>query len=279
VLYTNSDIFNQNSIALVPKTWDEFLEISQKLTKKDVNGNITLAGAALGRAQNIRHAPLILETFFLQSGEKIIDSNGEVVLGNVVALGGADLRPAESSLRFISDFANPRKTSQSWSGTLPEAKEAFIAGKLAMYLGLIREFEEIKNKNPHLAFSVSLLPQLSGASRAITSGTLYALVVPKVSAKQKQAWEFISFLANAENASFFAGATKNVSLRRAAIKNYQKEAVRSVFADSALNLKLWPNPDPMLTDSIFRELIENVSSGRETLRDALEKVAGKLSEI
>lgn len=278
LLYWNKDLFSQNFITMPPATWDEFLADAEKITKKDNFGNILISGAALGRSVNIENAALILETLWLQSGEKIIDENGEIVLGSVVAIGNTFLKPAESALRFVADFASPRKTAQSWSGVLPEAKGFFIAGKLAMYLGTPAEFNEIKEKNPHLNFAASPLPQLKN-SPSLTSGTLYALASPKASTKQRQAWQLIKFLADAENSSAYAKIINNVSLRRDVLTTYQSDSVKSVFAQSALNLKLWPNPDPKKTREIFGELIESASSGKMTIGEALDKAKARLSEL
>jgi len=278
-LFINNDLFTKNFIASPPKTWDEFLNDAAKLTQKDSSGNIVISGAALGRAENIQNAPLILTTLFLQSGEKIINDSGEITLNEPLNIGEVTLHPAESSLQFVIDFANPKKNSQSWSGALPEARDAFINGKLAMYFGKISEYNEIKNKNAHLSFSVALLPQLAGAQRPVTGGEIFALAVPKASKAQLQAWQFIQFLASAENSASYADKTGNVSPRRDVLPVYQKESILSVFANSVLALKLWPNPDPQRADQIFRTLIEDMAIGRFTLRDSLEKAKARFMEL
>ena len=278
-LFINNDLFTKNLIASPPKTWDEFLNDAAKLTRKDSSGNIVISGAALGRAENIQNAPLILTTLFLQSGEKIINDSGEITLNEPLNIGEVTLHPAESSLQFVIDFANPKKNSQSWSGALPEARDAFINGKLAMYFGKISEYNEIKNKNAHLSFSVALLPQLAGAQRPVTGGEIFALAVPKASKAQLQAWQFIQFLASAENSASYADKTGNVSPRRDVLPVYQKESILSVFANSVLALKLWPNPDPQRADQIFRTLIEDMAIGRFTLRDSLEKAKARFMEL
>ena len=278
-LFINNDLFTKNFIASPPKTWDEFLNDAAKLTRKDSSGNIVISGAALGRAENIQNAPLILTTLFLQSGEKIINDSGEITLNEPLNIGEVTLHPAESSLQFVIDFANPKKNSQSWSGALPEARDAFINGKLAMYFGKISEYNEIKNKNAHLSFSVALLPQLAGAQRPVTGGEIFALAVPKASKAQLQAWQFIQFLASAENSASYADKTGNVSPRRDVLPVYQKESILSVFANSVLALKLWPNPDPQRADQIFRTLIEDMAIGRFTLRDSLEKAKARFMEL
>lgn len=279
VLYWNKDIFTQNLITLPPKTWEEFAEISNKITKKDASGIISVSGAALGRGVNIKNSPAIISALFLQGGDKIIDESGKIVLGDETKSGDVVLRTAESALRFSSDFANPRKTTQSWAPSFPEAREAFIAQKLGMYVGFISEYNEIKSKNPHLNFAVSPLPQLQGASRPITGGILYALAVPKASQKQLAAWQFAKFLANSDISPWYADKTNNVSLRREVLPKYQRESVRSAFAEAALTLKLWPVPDPKLADQIFREMIEEVALERATLREAINKAKARLQQI
>lgn len=279
MLFANSDILTQNLIAAPPKTWDDFLESAGKITKKDSAGNVTISGAALGRSLNIKNAPLALVALLLQSGDKIINEKGDPVLGDPLIIGNTALRPAESSLRFLADFANPKKTSQSWAAALPEAKEMFIGGKLAMYLGLLSEFKEIKNKNPHLAFFPAPLPQLKEAVRPVTSGTLYALAVPKASQKQLAAWEFIKFITGTEASRVYADTLETVSVRRDLLPEYKKEAVRSVFAESVLYLALWPNQDPKMSGEILRSLIEDSASGKESLRDSLERAKARLREL
>jgi len=113
----------------------------------------------------------------------------------------------------------------------------------------------------------------------VTGGEIFALAVPKASKAQLQAWQFIQFLASAENSASYADKTGNVSPRRDVLPVYQKESILSVFANSVLALKLWPNPDPQRADQIFRTLIEDMAIGRFTLRDSLEKAKARFMEL
>lgn len=270
ILYWNKDIFTQNFVTMPPANWDDFQTISQKFTKKDSSGNILISGSAMGRSTNISNSDVILSTLFLQFGEKIIDRSGQVILGNSPE-GQSTLRPAESAMRFFSDFANPQKTAQSWSTALPEARNAFVAGKLAMYIGYISEFDEIQKQNPHLSFDVSLLPQLKNAPRPITSGMLYALTVPKASKNQSLAWNVATKLAGSDMASLYAETIDTVSVRRDILQKYQSDSVKSVFANSVISLVLWSNPDPVKSTMILKNLIEDVALGRGTLRDSIDR--------
>ncbi|HEY4521788.1 MAG TPA: extracellular solute-binding protein [Candidatus Paceibacterota bacterium] len=277
VLYWNKDIFTRESIALPPKTWDEFLQISQKITKKDNAGNITVSGAALGRAKNIKNAPAILTALFLQSGEKIINEENEVVLGESVRTGEVSLRPAESALRFFSEFADSGKTSHSWVSSLPEAEDLFLSGKLGMYIGFSSEYEQMRKKNPHTAIGMAHLPNLN--SEKATYGSVFAPVVPLASQNYTASWQFIKFLTSKEISKLFSDSQMSASPRRDLFSSYQSDSVRSVFAESNLSLKSWPNPNPTKTNAIFSELMEDMARKIDTMRALLTKAANKIREI
>ena len=277
VLYWNKDIFTRESIALPPKTWDEFLQISQKITKKDNAGNITVSGAALGRAKNIKNAPAILTALFLQSGEKIINEENEVVLGESVRTGEVSLRPAESALRFFSEFADSGKTSHSWVSSLPEAEDLFLSGKLGMYIGFSSEYEQMRKKNPHTAIGIAHLPNLN--SEKATYGSVFAPVVPLASQNYTASWQFIKFLTSKEISKLFSDSQMSASPRRDLFSSYQSDSVRSVFAESNLSLKSWPNPNPTKTNAIFSELMEDMARKIDTMRALLTKAANKIREI
>ena len=278
ILYFNKDIFTKNLVTLPPKTWDEFLNLAQKMTSKDSSGNILLSGAALGRASNINNATGILTALFLQAGEKIVNEKGATVLGDLPQDSNAQVRPAEEALRFFADFANPTKAAQSWSAALPESRDAFTGGKLAMYLGFVGEYDLIKSKNPHLNFDVSALPQLSKEARPITSGRLFALSVPKASINQNLAWSMAQFLTASKISALFASSKNDVSPRRDVLPSYAGNSIKSVFAESILTLKLWNDPDPVRSEGILRTMIEDLALGKSTMRDAIDKAKAKFNQ-
>src|SRR3989338_5209005 len=126
---------------------------------------------------------------FVESGDVFLSAKGEVFgipfyADALVLYWNKDLftqnlitLPPKTWNEF-AEFSNPRKTIQSWSPAFPEAREAFVSQKLGMYLGLMSEYKEIKDINPHLNFAVASVPQLKDSPRTVTGGTLYALVVP-----------------------------------------------------------------------------------------------------
>ena len=270
VLYSNKALLTKYFIPSPPATWDELVVMAKKITQKDASGNISIAGVAMGRARNIQNASDIIAALFLQFGDPMTDDRGRMDLGSAVKRGEVSENAAESALQFFTDFANPRRTTYSWSVALPEAQEFFITGKLAFYLGYISEYNTIRAKNPHLDIVVSLFPQLSGAERPVTSGSITMLAVPRFSRNQTHAWNFIYFAAQPAQAGILANATNNVIPRRDTFSLYQNEAVRSVFAKSMLALRLWSNPSPAAVRSAFRDMIEDVAIGRRSIKESVD---------
>ena len=269
VLYSNKALLTKHFIPNPPKTWDEIVAMSKKITQKDVSGNIAIAGIAMGRARNIQNAPGIIETLFLQFGDPMTDDRGRMDLGRAVPRGGVSVNAAESALQFFADFANPAKSTYSWSFALPEAQEFFITGKLAFYLGFMSEYDIIRAKNPHLDVAVSLFPQLTGAERPITGGSITFLAVPRLSRNQTHAWGFINFASQPQQSGVLVNGINNVLPRRDTFALYQSEAVRSVFAQSMLALRLWRNPSPATVRSALRDMIEDVALGRRSIKESV----------
>lgn len=279
VLYSNNDILSRHLIPNPPVTWDDFLNMALETTEKDKSGNIVVSGAAMGRADNILNADHILEALFLQFGEPIVDSAGKIVLGE----SQNDTKvlvnnPAESAIQFFLDFGNPRKTSYTWSSILPEARTMFVSGKLTFYIGYMSEYAEILSQNPHLALRVSMLPQLAKAPRPVTTGTMYALMVPARATNPVHAWAFAAYMSQQGPSESIAKSVGLMPPLRGMVTKYKSDPVKSVFANSVFAMKLWPNPAPERVRKIFKNMIQDAANNRDSLTGILSDTRSRLRE-
>ena len=81
-LFYNKDIFNSAGIAFAPKTWDDVILTSRKLTQKNQLGEIQKPGFAFGTIANTEHFFEILSSLILQKGENIISNKtGQIDIG------------------------------------------------------------------------------------------------------------------------------------------------------------------------------------------------------
>lgn len=269
VLYWNQDLFKNAGLALPPKTWDEFLTSSQKLTKISEDGIIMQTGAALGLFSNINHAKDILSLLILQTGKPIVEKENLKA-----ALDGIG-----TSLSFFSNFGNERSQAYSWNSSLAPSKEAFGQGRLAMYLGYASEYQEIKNKNPHLNFDVVVVPQTKESKKQLTFGKIHTFVISRLNRDKNSAFLFMRDFMNQETQTQLVEKTFLASPMRSLLAKIQKDPIKEVFNRSAILVKTWLDPDPQLTEEIFKTMIEDYASGRKDLEKIIAEAKIKLENL
>jgi ABC-type glycerol-3-phosphate transport system substrate-binding protein len=280
VMYWNRDIFVSEGLPKPPKTWDEFFSLSDKLTKRDVNGNITQSIVALGDFRNVLHAKEILTTLTIQSGDPIIilDKAGRMrsVLGDRF---GTSLVPAEEALRFFTEFANPSKTTYSWNRSLPDSLTAFLGGKLAVYFGYASEISSIRDKNPNLNFDVATLPQIKDSRVPATYGDMQALVILKSSPNITASYIAVTTLVSDQLALNWSKASGLPPTKISLLLDKPTDAYKSVFYNSAIITKAWFDPSPRETSKIFSDMVDNVTSGKLRLSDAVREASASIGDI
>lgn len=190
-LFINEEIFAQENLQ-PPETWDDLRVLAKILTKTD-NNEVTRAGVALGRTENVDHWPEILALMMIQNG---------VDLANPTSQRAAD------ALTYFTLFS---KVDGVWNETLPPSTVAFANGKLAMYFGPSWRAFNIKEMNPSLKFKTVPLPQVpkdDPDEPDITYATYWAEGVWARSSNKETAWQFLKFLSEKENLEkFFQSAS------------------------------------------------------------------------
>lgn len=228
-LYVNTDLFNAASLS-PPTNWIDFANISRELTVKDEQGNIKIAGAAVGTFDNITHAGDLISLFFVQNGSNLYNLS--------------ETQQAADALRFYTSFALGDKV---WDETLEESLTAFVKGKLGMYFGYLRDFPTIKAANPNVNFEAHPVPHLP--EQDITIASYWAQGVSVKSKQQKEAMLFLKFLSQketqparieAENAvsTFFASNTADNGLNDKAnehLRNAINSILSGVSTDTAID--------------------------------------------
>ncbi len=182
-LFVNTSIFDQvsqeaGSIIEIPKTWQDFVEASGKLTKRDDQGKIIIAGAGLGTYDNVTHAPDIISLLFAQNGVDLSDISKSP-------------DRISQALTFYTDFAQIENSV--WDGSLDNSLLAFSQGKLAMYFGYASDYNKIKTTNPSLAFKVVNVPQLSETNPK-NLANYYSQGISAKTKHQKNALLFVKYL-------------------------------------------------------------------------------------
>ncbi|OGZ06195.1 MAG: hypothetical protein A3C93_05745 [Candidatus Lloydbacteria bacterium RIFCSPHIGHO2_02_FULL_54_17] len=274
VMYWNRDMFNNASVIAPPRYWDELLLLAPKLTKRNPKTfEVTESAIAFGEYVNVEHAKDVLALLFLQVGNPIVAlKNGKP---RAMLMGGDEskLTPSEdvlSSLRFFMDFSNPQKSNFTWNRSRANSLNEFIDGNLAMHLDYASAYTRIKEKNPHLNFSVTQVPLLRETSAEITFTKIHGLAVMKSSKNKSTAFVVVQrLLTDADPAKDFAAAFDLPPVTRKPLAARPTDAALAAFYDAAIRGRTWLDPRPSLSDEAFRNMVESVSSGRSNISDAV----------
>ena len=283
VLYWNRDIFNNERIATVPKTWSELVSFARLITEKDERGKIVRSAVALGEGRNIQHVKEIISLLLLQAGDLIVKRGGsdgkiEVVLGRGGLSEGRT--PAESVLSYYSGFADPVKPHNSWNSSFVNSFDSFAAGHVGIYFGPASDFGLLARRNPHLNFAIEPVPQLEGTPKEVTFGTIYAVGVLDASKHKDDAFRAIYDLAIAEN-KYQLALAEALSLppaKRILLGGFD-DPVLATFAKEALIARSWLDPKPSETTTIFITMAQGASSKIVTTAKAIENAVNQLGRL
>jgi len=277
-LYYNKEYFNTAGISYPPTTWDELIEVSEKLTKRNKSGQIERAGIALGTAENINRSTDILALLMLQNGTVMVSPTKDTVTFSRSVAGETGLYyPGRDALRFYTDFANPSKTTYTWNKQMPYSIDAFIEGKTAMMINYSHQIDIIKLKAPYLNFAVGPMPQLTERDFDINYANYWAFAASKRVKSPEEAWKFIVYLTNKENSQKYLERTKKPTARRDLVEWQQKDLEFWIFAKQSLTAKTWYQIDNSRVEKIFADAINSVILGSASVAKALETAASQIN--
>jgi ABC-type glycerol-3-phosphate transport system substrate-binding protein len=160
---------------------------------------------------------------------------------------------------------------------MPKDRDAFVAGKLAVYFGYASEVDEIRAANPNLDFDVALVPQT--ADKRLTFGKMHAVALLKSSPKVASAWQAANFLTNAQSQKFWVEQSGLPPVRREMLGTLPGDEYKSIFYQSALISSAWLDPYRESTNGIFMRLVENVTSGRLRVSESVGTASVEIDNL
>lgn len=279
VMYWNRDMFSNALIPTPPKYWDEIYGLVDKMTKRDSGGNILQSAIALGAFSNITNAKEIVSQLLLQAGTPIVSRSLQGVISVLNSQFDYPIAPSQSAINFYTQFGNPTSPAYSWNRSLPSSLNFFLSGNLAMYIGFASEISSIQQKNPNLNFDVTYVPQIRDAPKKLVFAHSYSLSIVKQS--KQIAGAFLALAGLTENSSLksVGQITLLPPVRLDLIKELPIDSFQVVFYNSALLSKSWIDPDGVATATIFRDMIDSITSGRKRQNEALSDANLELNSL
>lgn len=286
IMYWNRDLFNNERVTDIPKNWNEILDISRVLTKKNNRQKILQSAVALGGSSNINHFKDILSLLLIQSGDSIVQrdsdmKNAYIYFGDSILNTETSVTPAESAILFYTGFANPKLSQYSWNTSFSSSLDSFISGNLAIYFGPASDFGIIKARNPHLNFDVAPVPQLSNTPNSLSYGKFYALGVTKLSANVGQAFKALFLLTISDNKYqiAFSDSLSLPPVKRILLTKGSTDPFISIFYSEAPITRSWIDPNPSETNKIFIKLLNSVLSKSTGISQVIANAKVQLNEL
>jgi ABC-type glycerol-3-phosphate transport system substrate-binding protein len=282
VMYWNRDVLTSEGYAVPPRYWDEFFGLSEKISRADSERVLLRSTVALGEYGNITHAKEIISLLAMQAGTPIAvwGKNGE--LDSVFRERQPDSTevPAEAAVRFYTEFSNPVQSIYSWNRSLPESRQAFLGGDLAIYFGFVSEIGELVEANPNLNFDVAPMPQTrSQEGRAVTYGNMMGLAIPRASSNVIGALAVAQVLTTADGLSILGEYTGLPPIRRDMLVAPSPDIYSPTSYQMALISRGWLDPNPEETGEVFRRMIEDVTAGRSRIRQAVLTASNAIQNL
>ncbi|MFN7088337.1 MAG: extracellular solute-binding protein [Candidatus Paceibacteria bacterium] len=273
-LFYNQSLLDQVGIVFPPKTWEELVVDVPKLTKINQAGLIERSAISLGTSNNVLHAADILSLLMMQLGSNMSDPEKlEVTFQKSTGLqsiGG-------EALQFYTRFAQAKEKLYTWNRDLPNSQDAFSRGELAMFLGYARDIKTVRQKAPYLDFRITQAPIVAAMSGRVDYANYWGYAVSRTSRYPKEAWKFIGWLNELNQARTYMRKANLPPARRELIREVMDEPILGVFARQALTAKSWYQPDPEAVNLIFKSMIDDVNFGRFTPEEAVKHAANQIN--
>lgn len=301
-LYYNKDLFNFEAITVPPTTWEEFNDVSRRLTKVGTQNQIIQAGSAFGTATNINRSTDIVQALMFQSGATV---SGEGLLSFE--------SQGENVLNYYTQFARVGSAFYTWNTRMHYSLDAFSEGTVGMMVNYSWHYDTIKRKNSNLNIAVAPLPQPETGMKAnYANYWMLAVAKTKLDAESSdpqkknevrvmEAWELLRFLAinnngritltnglsgntqefavNVDPTSMYLEETGKPAARRDLIEQQKSDPFLRPFVTGNLIARSWAQPDSGAVETIIADAVDGMNTGRIDTRGAVQRIQNRVRAL
>ncbi|WP_460452426.1 ABC transporter substrate-binding protein [Alsobacter sp. SYSU BS001988] len=272
-LFWNTDLFKAAGLSGAPKTWDEFAEMSRKLTNPDKR-QFAITGTLQGEPPT--NMTYEIYPLLLQAGAKLIDASSNKAVFNspegVAAIDWYVERINKDKISVPGVLSNGEK----------EKRANFASGNVAMMLEGPWGIAIQKQLNPKLNYEIAPLP-VGKQTGTMVRGSLNTL---SSQAQDKDAaWAFIRWMSGPKGIEMWSKGTGAFPARTdVANQDWFKE--RKEFQAFVTQMER-PNaespylvmPNAVQMNKIMTTEVQNAVQGKKTAKQALDDAAAEWNKI
>lgn len=264
VLYYNKDAYKKAGLdpEAPPKTWEELVEYSKKLT---VNGGKEQWGLEI---PSTGYQYWMLQALALQTKENIMSEDGKKTFFNAPH--------AKEAMQFYVDLSKKHKVMPEGTIEWATVPSDFLSGRTAMMYHTTGNLTNVKT-NAEFNFGVSYLPANNQYGSPTGGGNVYMFKgIPKEN--KEAAVKFMKFLTDPDRVAQWSIDTGYVATRKSAyetdkLKEYVKDFPQAVTAREQLEyadseLATYQNGE---VQKIFNDAIQAILTGKSSVDESLDK--------
>jgi multiple sugar transport system substrate-binding protein len=285
----NEKLFLEAGISGPPKTWDELIDYSKRLTKKDGSGKITQQGFGVITSWNSGVVHPWLSLLYSNGGALLNDENMPVLDSKEAK----EVTELYKTLIFDEKTTDPSMAIANASTTGPYL-DNFTNGNTAMIImanwwqSALRDSMGDKFENIKTA-PVPVGPSGSG-SHSVSYSWLTTVNAKSKSAQQEAAWKFLKWLNSEESGEAGSSAMGDMLMGMGIIpsRNSDVEAHQETlstpflqsYVDELKNAKSFPIVlgGNELTTTLQQQL-EAMEFGQSSVEDALKAAQSSLTDL
>jgi ABC-type glycerol-3-phosphate transport system substrate-binding protein len=264
-----------------PAFWDEVATLAPSLTTKD-KGRFVESAIALG-TPGVSYGKDIIMAIVSQLGQvpvvRIPSSNGDSYMSvkiNEPVTEGGEILPLATTNRFVTQFGDPGQKTYTWSDSLGDASDFFLAEKLAMYIGYAGEYSTLRARNPRIDFVMTYLPQTRGYNTFATGMRMYGIATLKSSKNIQASLTAQSQFAGAGVSPTIAAITGSVP----ALRSYAgTQGLDPVVARSMLVARGWYDSHEVESTAYIAAMISDIINYRSGVNDAAALLVSRLQSL
>jgi len=284
VLFFNRTLFAKHGILTPPTYWDEITQIVPKLTVEDGNGNFFESGIALGTA-TVPYMKDIVMAMVTQLKQTPVLANYNAdgtfsynFLANNPVDETSQVQPLSNIMRFVTEFSDPMKITYAWNQFSGNATDAFVAEKLAMYIGYAGEFPVLRSQNPKMDIDMTYLPQARGYGTFSTGMRLYGIATMRQAKNITGAYAVESAFSGKDWSPQLASI---VGATPARIDYFSTPglAINEVLMNSLLISRGWYDINVLTTDGFMAQMFYGITSGKQGVNDAVSDFVSRMTDM
>ena len=261
-MYYNVDLLKAAGYEEFPKTWDEFVEMSKKLTKDNVYG----FAWPLGNQANA--ATRLVQQLYTAGGNVLNEDETKCLLDSPEAI--AALNNIVNSIQ--EGYASPN--SLEYDNT--KMRDAFGSGQLAVNFSGPFDIDTLKTDYPELNFKTAVIPGKDGMGTTTANG--WTIIMGANSKNKEVGAKLLAYLITPENQTRL---TDSFPASKTALE-YEQFSTEELkpFAEQLDNSKpeptysRWPEMEP-----IIYSYIQQAVSGGMSVEDACKKMTADIDAL